>query len=49
MRYMYAQHPDIATRWEDKYGIPKKLPKHVKKKKRVEREQQYLKHQAKKK
>ena len=33
MRYMYANHPDIAKRWEDKYGISKKLPQHVTKKK----------------
>jgi hypothetical protein len=29
---MYSQHPEIAKRWEDKYGIPKNLPKHVKRK-----------------
>lgn len=25
-RFMYAKHPEIAARWEDKYGIPKNLP-----------------------
>lgn len=29
MRYMFAKHPEIAARWEDKYGISKKLPQHV--------------------
>jgi hypothetical protein len=32
MRFMFAKHPDIAKRWEDKYGISKKMPMHVKKK-----------------
>jgi hypothetical protein len=36
-RFMYAKHPDIAKRWEDKYGIPKNMPKHVKAKKTVKR------------
>jgi hypothetical protein len=27
-RFMYAQHPDIAKRWEDVYGTPKNLPFH---------------------
>jgi hypothetical protein len=41
-RYMYAQHPDIAKRWEDTYGVPKSLPEHVKKKrKRKVRRQRY--------
>jgi hypothetical protein len=31
--WMYANEPEIAARWEDKYGIPKNLPAHVKKKK----------------
>jgi hypothetical protein len=31
---MFAKHPKIAAKWEDKYGIPKNLPKHVKGKKR---------------
>jgi hypothetical protein len=31
MKFMYAKHPDIAKRWEDKYGIPKNMPKHKKK------------------
>jgi len=31
MRYMFRKHPDIAKRWKDKYGVPKGLPKHVKK------------------
>ena len=33
MRFMFAKHPDIAARWEDKYGIPKKMPMHIAKKK----------------
>lgn len=31
--YMYAKHPEIAKKWEDKYGVSRNLPKHVKKKK----------------
>jgi hypothetical protein len=27
MKFMYAKHPKIAKRWEDKYGISKKIPK----------------------
>lgn len=31
-KFMYAKHPDIAAKWEDKYGSGgKNLPKHVKK------------------
>lgn len=26
MRYMHAKHPKIAKEWDDKYGVPKKLP-----------------------
>ena len=29
-RYLYAEHPDIAKRWEKEYGgkvVPKKKPK----------------------
>jgi hypothetical protein len=33
MRYLFANNPKLAARWEDTYGIPKKLPQHVKKKK----------------
>lgn len=29
MRFMYAKHPDIAKRWEDKYGISKTMPEKV--------------------
>jgi len=25
-RYMYSQHPAIAKRWTEKYGVPKDLP-----------------------
>ena len=33
--YLYAVHPDIAKRWEDKYGSGgKTLPAHVKKTKK---------------
>ena len=31
--YMFAKQPKIAKRWADKYGVPKNLPEHVKKKK----------------
>jgi len=34
MRYMFAKHPDIAARWEDKYGISKNMPQHIKKSKK---------------
>jgi hypothetical protein len=34
--YMYANHPEIAKRWEDKYGSGgKDLPYHVRKRKRI--------------
>lgn len=26
MRYMFANHPEIARRWVEKYGIPDNLP-----------------------
>ncbi len=25
-RFMHAKHPDMASRWERKYGSPRKLP-----------------------
>jgi len=25
-RFMFAQHPKIAKRWAEKYGVPKDLP-----------------------
>jgi hypothetical protein len=28
--YMYANHPEIAKRWEDTYGSGKNLPKYAK-------------------
>jgi hypothetical protein len=28
-RYMFAKHPALAKRWEDRFGIPKNLPEHV--------------------
>jgi hypothetical protein len=34
-KFLYAKHPDIAKRWEDKYGIPKNLPEHKKQVKKV--------------
>jgi len=34
MRYLFANEPALAKRWADKYGVPKKLPKHIKKKKK---------------
>ncbi len=34
MRFMFARHPKIAKRWAKKYGVSKKLPQHVKRKKR---------------
>lgn len=24
--FMYSQHPDIAAKWQEEYGQPKKLP-----------------------
>jgi len=27
-RFLYAKKPKIASRWERKYGVPKKLPEH---------------------
>jgi hypothetical protein len=33
-RFLYAKHPDVAKKWEDKYGTPKKLPYHKKKKRK---------------
>lgn len=32
-RYLYMHHPEIAKKWENKYGTPKRLPYHKKKKK----------------
>ncbi len=26
---MHAKHPEIAKRWDQKYGVPKGLPEHV--------------------
>jgi hypothetical protein len=34
MRYMYSREPKIAERWRKEYGVPKNLPKRVRKKKR---------------
>jgi hypothetical protein len=31
---MFKMHPEIAKEWASKYGIPKKMPVHVKKKKK---------------
>lgn len=28
-RYLFAKEPEVAKRWEDKYGIPKGLPQHA--------------------
>lgn len=25
-KFLYSQHPDIAKRWQSKYGQPKDLP-----------------------
>jgi hypothetical protein len=33
-RFMWAEHPDIAQRWSDKYGTGKGLPYHKRKAKR---------------
>jgi hypothetical protein len=33
-KYMMMKHPEIAKRWAKKYGMPKGLPKHVKKTKK---------------
>lgn len=29
--WMHANKPEIAARWDKKYGVPKGLPEHVKK------------------
>jgi hypothetical protein len=29
-RWMYANRPEMAAKWEDKYGIPNNLPEHKK-------------------
>lgn len=33
VRYMHAKHPEIAKRWDGKYGVSKSLPKHKSSKK----------------
>lgn len=33
-RMMWAQHPEIAREWADKYGTPKNLPYRAAKRKR---------------
>jgi hypothetical protein len=33
--YLFAKHPEIAKRWAAKYGVPKNLPKHKKKARKV--------------
>ena len=30
--YLFSNHPEIAKRWAKEYGVPKDLPKKVKKK-----------------
>jgi hypothetical protein len=34
---MYLKHPDIAARWEDETPKGKKLPQHVKKKRKTKK------------
>lgn len=29
--YMFANHPKLAKKWADKYGMPKDMPKKKKK------------------
>jgi hypothetical protein len=29
MRYMHARQPEIAARWDRKYGDPRKLPEYM--------------------
>lgn len=36
-RYLYAQHPELARRWQKLYGQPENLPEHVKPKRKVKR------------
>jgi len=31
MRYLYAKEPDLAKRWQKKYGTPKNLNKKIRK------------------
>ncbi len=32
-RFLFARHPKVAKKWAKKYGVPKGLPYHKKKKK----------------
>ncbi len=29
MKFMHAKHPEIAKKWDKKYGVPKGMPMHV--------------------
>jgi hypothetical protein len=40
MRYMFANHPEIAKRWSKEYKTPKNLPERVKK--RTKKAESYL-------
>ena len=42
-RYLWMHEPKVAKEWAHKYGTPKHLPKHVKKKK-AKREKDYWEH-----
>jgi len=33
-KFMHAKHPEVAKEWDKKYPTPKKLPEHVKPKKK---------------
>lgn len=35
-RFMHAKHPEIAKRWDKKYGKTGDLPEHVKNKRAVD-------------
>lgn len=36
-RYMYANKPDLAKEWAEKYGVPTDLPERVRRKKKSPR------------
>lgn len=37
-RFLWAEHPEIARKWADKYGTPKKLPQYANKSKKPAKE-----------
>lgn len=35
LRFMHAKHPEIARKWDDKYGLSDHLPERKRKKRRA--------------